>query len=108
MPAHPEQAPRAKACVATFRAAAAYDVIWVSLGSGGGGIPRVALLDDPAYEVLFAGPYPVRASGPRIVETFLEIGLFPFLPPGILGDPRPPAVQRTPTPHRVVAARPTH
>src|SRR5260370_39032167 len=42
MPAHPEQVPPAKACVATFRAAAAYDVIWGSLGSGGGGRPRFA------------------------------------------------------------------
>src|SRR5258707_10123353 len=52
MPAHPEQAPPAKAQVATFRAAEAYGVIWVSLGSGAPGIPRFELLDDPAYRGL--------------------------------------------------------
>ena len=55
MPAHPEQLPPAKACVATYHAAEAYGVIWVSLGSGAHGIPRFELLDDPAHSVLMAG-----------------------------------------------------
>src|ERR1700730_16002461 len=92
MPAHPEQLPPAKARVATFHAAAAYGVIWVSLGGGATGIPRFELLDDPAYQVLMAGPYRVRASGPRIVENFLDIGHFPFVHEGILGDRARPAI----------------
>ena len=93
MPAHPEQVPPAKAQVGTFLAAAAYDVIWVSLGSGARGIPRFELLDDPAYRVLIAGPYRVKASGPRIVENFLDIGHFPFVHEGILGDRARPEIE---------------
>lgn len=93
MPAHPEQVPPAKARVATFHAAAAYGVVWVSLGSGSGGVPRFELLEDPAYQVLIAGPYRVRASGPRIVENFLDIGHFPFVHEGILGDRARPEIE---------------
>ena len=93
MPAHPEQLPPAKARVATYHATEAYGVIWVSLGTGGQGIPRFELLDDPAYKVLIAGPYHVGASGPRIVENFLDIGHFPFVHEGILGDRARPEIE---------------
>ncbi|MEA2643261.1 MAG: hypothetical protein QOG08_287 [Chloroflexota bacterium] len=93
MPAHPEQTPPAKACVATYRAAEAYGVIWVSLGTGAQSIPRFELLDDAAYKVLLAGPYRVAASGPRIVENFLDIGHFPFVHEGILGDRARPEIE---------------
>ena len=88
MPAHPEQVPPEKARVDTFRAAEAYGVIWVTLGSGAHEIPRFELLDDPAYQVLLAGPYRVRASGPRIIENFLDIGHFPFVHEGSWGTER--------------------
>src|SRR5258708_26400410 len=86
MPPPPEQPPPAKARVATFHAAAAHDVVWASLGSGARGIPKFELLDDPAYRVLIAGPYRLKASGPRIVQNSLDIGHFPFVHEGILGD----------------------
>jgi phenylpropionate dioxygenase-like ring-hydroxylating dioxygenase large terminal subunit len=92
MPAHPEQVPPAKAQVATYRAASAYGVIWVCLGGGAHEIPRFDLLDDPTHQVLLAGPYHVRASGPRIVENFLDIGHFPFVHEGILGDRTRPEI----------------
>jgi phenylpropionate dioxygenase-like ring-hydroxylating dioxygenase large terminal subunit len=93
MPAHPTQAPPAKARVATFRAKAAYGVVWVTLGSGNTEIPRFALLDDPTHQVLMAGPYRVRASGPRVIENFLDVGHFPFVHEGILGDRARPEIE---------------
>jgi phenylpropionate dioxygenase-like ring-hydroxylating dioxygenase large terminal subunit len=93
MPAHPEQAPPAKAQVATYRAAVAYGVIWLSLGAGGHDIPTFELFDDPTHQVLLAGPYRVKASGPRIVENFLDIGHFPFVHEGILGDRARPEIE---------------
>lgn len=86
IPAHPAQAPPAKARAATYRAAVAHGVVWVTLGSGATAIPTFDLLDDPAHRVLAAGPYRVRASGPRIVENFLDVGHFPFVHEGVLGD----------------------
>src|SRR5207302_1170488 len=92
MPAHPEQTPPAKACVQVYRTAVAHGLIWVSLGSPAGGVPSFELLDDPAYRVLRAGPYRVKASGPRIVENFLDVGHFPFVHEGILGDRARPEI----------------
>lgn len=86
IPAHPEQAPPSKARTATYRAAVAHGVVWVTLGSGASGIPTFDLLDDPNHHVLPAGPYRVGASGPRVVENFLDVGHFPFVHEGILGD----------------------
>jgi len=93
MPAHPEQVPPAKACAVTYRAAAAHGVIWLNLGTGANQIPTFELLEDPAHRVLMAGPYRVKASGPRIVENFLDIGHFPFVHEGILGDRKRPEIE---------------
>jgi len=93
MPAHPEQTPPAKARVTAYRTATAYGVVWVSLGSGEAALPRFELMEDGAHQVLLAGPYRVRASGPRIVENFLDVGHFPFVHEGILGDRKRPEIQ---------------
>jgi phenylpropionate dioxygenase-like ring-hydroxylating dioxygenase large terminal subunit len=93
MPAHPDQSPPAKAKVATFRAAAAHGLVWVTLGTGAHEIPRFELMEDPSHQVLMAGPYRVRASAPRIVENFLDIGHFPFVHEGILGDRARPEIE---------------
>ena len=92
MPAHPEQTPPAKACVDAYRAAAAHGVVWVTLGVGASPIPGFELLSDPAYKVLLAGPYRVKASGPRVVENFLDVGHFPFVHEGVLGDRSRPEI----------------
>src|ERR1051326_3001801 len=92
IPAHPEQSPPAKARVTVYRAAAAYGVVWATLGGGSAQIPRLELLEDGQHHVLMAGPYPVRASGPRLVENFLDVGHFPFVHEGILGDRKRPEI----------------
>jgi len=92
MPAHPEQAPPARACVTVYRARSDYGVVWVTLGSGANDLPRFELLDDPGHQVLKAGPYRVRASAPRVVENFLDVGHFPFVHEGILGDRSRPEI----------------
>ncbi|SRR5712692_2315042 len=92
MPAHPGQTPPAKACVQVYRTAVAHDVVWVSLGSPTAGVPTFELLEDSRYQVLRAGPYRVKASGPRVVENFLDVGHFPFVHEGILGDRSRPEI----------------
>ena len=92
MPAHPEQTPPAKACVTVYHAQGNYGAVWVSLGSGDAALPRFELLDDPEHNVLMSGPYPVRAAGPRVVENFLDVGHFPFVHEGILGDRARPEI----------------
>jgi phenylpropionate dioxygenase-like ring-hydroxylating dioxygenase large terminal subunit len=92
MPAHPEQTPPAKACVTAYHAREKYGVVWACLGSGASGIPSFSMFDDPSHKVLMAGPYRVRASGPRVVENFLDVGHFPFVHEGVLGDRARPEI----------------
>jgi len=92
MPAHPEQKPPAKARVTTFRATEANGVVWATLGSGANPVPTFELMGEPSHQVLMAGPYRVHASGPRIVENFLDVGHFPFVHEGILGDRSRPEI----------------
>jgi phenylpropionate dioxygenase-like ring-hydroxylating dioxygenase large terminal subunit len=92
IPAHPEQAPPVKARVVTYHAKPAHGVVWVTLGTGATEIPTFELLENPAYRVVMAGPYHVKASGPRIVENFLDVGHFPFVHEGILGDRARPEI----------------
>src|SRR5205807_297825 len=72
--------------VATYQAKARHGVVWVTLGSGATDIPAFELMDDPGHNVLMSGPYHVKASGPRVIENFLDVGHFPFVHEGILGD----------------------
>jgi phenylpropionate dioxygenase-like ring-hydroxylating dioxygenase large terminal subunit len=92
MPAHPDQTPPAKACVEVYRTALAHGIVWVSLGAGSAAVPTFELMEDPAYRVLMSGPYHVKASGPRVVENFLDVGHFPFVHEGILGDRSRPEI----------------
>lgn len=86
IPAHPEQSPPTKARTRAYRARVAHGAVWVTLGSGAAGIPTFELLEGRDHHVLPAGPYRVRTSGPRVIENFLDVGHFPFVHEGILGD----------------------
>jgi phenylpropionate dioxygenase-like ring-hydroxylating dioxygenase large terminal subunit len=92
MPAHPEQTPPAKACVDVYRAAVRHGVVWVALGDGASSIPTFELMEDGGHQVLMSGPYRVHASAPRVVENFLDVGHFPFVHEGILGDRARPEI----------------
>lgn len=93
IPAHPGQAPPQKARVKTYQARVQYDLVWVSLGQPQHDIPPFPEWADPSYRKLLCGPYTLTASGPRVVENFLDIGHFPFVHEGILGDPKFPEIE---------------
>ncbi|MCS6825523.1 MAG: aromatic ring-hydroxylating dioxygenase subunit alpha [Caldilinea sp.] len=92
IPAHPDQVPPAKARVKPYHARVQYGLIWVCLGEPGGDVPPFPEWEDSAFRKILCGPYPVRASGPRIVENFLDIAHFPFVHEGILGDKAHPEI----------------
>ena len=48
--------------------------------------------DDESFRKVHCGPYAVEASGPRLVENFLDVAHFPFVHQGLLGDPAHPDV----------------
>ena len=93
MPAHPDQTPPARARVATYHAKARHGLVWATLGSGAAEIPTFELMESASHQILAAGPYRVRASGPRVVENFLDVGHFPFVHEGVLGDRARPQIE---------------
>jgi phenylpropionate dioxygenase-like ring-hydroxylating dioxygenase large terminal subunit len=93
IPAHPEQAPPGKARVKTYLTREQYGMVWVCLGQPAQEPPPFPEWDDPAFRKIFCGPYALRAAGPRIVENFLDVGHFPFVHEGILGDRARPEIE---------------
>jgi nitrite reductase/ring-hydroxylating ferredoxin subunit len=92
IPALPDVPPPRKARVRTYRAIERYGLIWVSLGQPAHEVPPFPEWEDAGFRKLLCGPYAVEASGPRIVENFLDIAHFPFVHEDVLGTPERPEI----------------
>jgi phenylpropionate dioxygenase-like ring-hydroxylating dioxygenase large terminal subunit len=84
----------AKARVAAFRAQERYGLIWAALEEPRWPLPEVPELEDGAWAVVTAGPYTWECDAARQVENFTDFGHFPWVHPGLLGDPSRPVVPR--------------
>jgi vanillate O-demethylase monooxygenase subunit len=68
-----------------------YGLVWVCLDEPTGAVPAFPEAADPAYRLTAPREYPAwRASAPRIVMGALDDTHFPWVHPGILGDPAHP------------------
>jgi phenylpropionate dioxygenase-like ring-hydroxylating dioxygenase large terminal subunit len=92
IPALPDAPPPRKARVKTYRALERYGLVWVSLGDPAHDVPPFPEWHDGGFRKLLCGPYVVDASGPRIVENFLDVAHFPFVHENILGTPERPEI----------------
>jgi phenylpropionate dioxygenase-like ring-hydroxylating dioxygenase large terminal subunit len=93
IPAHPTLEPPQRAQARTYRCQERYGLLWVCLGSPEQEVPVFQEWDDPAFRKIACGPYRIRANGPRIIENFLDVGHFPFVHEGLLGDAARPEIQ---------------
>lgn len=84
----------AKARVAAFRAQERYGLVWVALEEPRWPLPEVPELEDGGWAVVTAGPYRWQCDAARQVENFTDFGHFPWVHPGLLGDPERPVVPR--------------
>jgi phenylpropionate dioxygenase-like ring-hydroxylating dioxygenase large terminal subunit len=83
-----------KAVVKGYQAKEQYGLVWVSLGEPGQGIPPFPQWADPRFRKVLGGPYRgIQASGPRIIENFLDVAHLPFVHEGILGDKSHPEIE---------------
>lgn len=92
IPAHPDQRPPSRARARAFRAVEAYGFVWACLGEPARGVPPLEEHGDPSFRKIYCGPYRFRASGPRVVENFLDVAHFPYVHSGFLGDPARPEI----------------
>jgi len=87
IPAHPEQAPPARARVDRFASQEKYGLVWVCLGTPSGDLPSFPEGDLPEFRLVPTGPYRFHAQGPRIIENLLDVAHLPTAHAGMLGDP---------------------
>jgi vanillate O-demethylase monooxygenase subunit len=81
-----------KARVRAFGAQERYGLIWVALDEPRWPLPEVPELEDDGWAVVSAGPYRWQCDAARQVENFTDFGHFPWVHPGLLGDPERPVV----------------
>jgi phenylpropionate dioxygenase-like ring-hydroxylating dioxygenase large terminal subunit len=85
-PALPGVTPPDKAAARIYAVDEKYGLIWVCVGEPRCGVPPFPEYADVNLRKVLCGPYTVAASGPRIVENFLDMAHFPFVHGGILGE----------------------
>jgi phenylpropionate dioxygenase-like ring-hydroxylating dioxygenase large terminal subunit len=88
-----------KARVDAFRCVERHGLLWVALDEPRWDLPDIPELGDPDWIVVRAGPYTWNADASRQLENFTDFGHFPWVHPGLLGDPERPVV-----PHHTVEA----
>ena len=84
----------AKARTPVYRCQERYGLIWVCLGADepAYALPEIPELESGAYKVVNTGPFAWRCDASRQVENFTDFGHFPWVHPGLLGDPDRPVV----------------
>ena len=81
-----------KARVASFQCQERYGIVWVTLEEPRWPLPDVPELEDSEWVRVETGPYSWAADASRQLENFTDFGHFPWVHPGLLGDPERPIV----------------
>jgi phenylpropionate dioxygenase-like ring-hydroxylating dioxygenase large terminal subunit len=85
-PAHPEQRPPPTAHTKVYPTREEYGYVWASLGRPPANLPYFPEWSDSNYRKIVCRPFVYKAGAPRAVENFLDVGHFPFVHQGLLGD----------------------
>ena len=89
--ADPTRIPK-KARIGAFQCVESHGLIWVGLEDPRWPLPDVPELAEHDWTVVTAGPYTWSADASRQLENFTDFGHFPWVHPGLLGDPSRPVV----------------
>jgi phenylpropionate dioxygenase-like ring-hydroxylating dioxygenase large terminal subunit len=82
-----------KARVVAYACEEALGLLWVTMEPPARyALPDAPELDDPDWIVVSAGPYAWNCDASRQLENFTDFGHFPWVHPGLLGDPSRPVV----------------
>lgn len=69
-----------------------YGLIWVSLREPLYPLPEIPEFDDKTWKLVNTGPFDWDSDASRQVENFTDFGHFPWVHPGLLGEPERPEV----------------
>lgn len=82
----------AKARVPSFACTDRYGLVWVALDEARWPLVEIPELEQQAWRRVPTGPFPWKSDASRQLENFTDFGHFPFVHPGLLGDPQRPLV----------------
>ncbi|HJR39664.1 MAG TPA: aromatic ring-hydroxylating dioxygenase subunit alpha [Nocardioidaceae bacterium] len=77
----------AKARATAYRCEERYGLVWVAMDEPRWPIPELRELESPGWRTVFCGPYSWESEASRQIENFTDLGHFPWVHPGLLGDP---------------------
>jgi phenylpropionate dioxygenase-like ring-hydroxylating dioxygenase large terminal subunit len=92
IPSRPDMIIPSKARVEKFSCQERYGLVWVCLGEPRAPVAPLPEWDEPGFSHHLIGPLFWRCSAARATENFSDLGHFPWVHPGILGDPDYPEV----------------
>src|SRR5204862_6762251 len=81
-----------KARIGAFTCVESHGLIWAALEEPRWDLPDVPELAAEGWTVVTAGPYTWSSDASRQLENFTDFGHFPWVHPGLLGDPSRPVV----------------
>lgn len=81
-----------KAKVPAYQACEKYGLIWVVFEKPRSALPEVPELTEDSWKIVKTGPFQWKSSSARQIENFTDFAHFPFVHPGLLGDPDRPNV----------------
>lgn len=84
----------AKARTPVYQCQERYGLVWVCLADGESAyaLPEIPEFESGVYKVVNTGPFAWQSDASRQVENFTDFGHFPWVHPGLLGDPDRPVV----------------
>lgn len=93
---HIPQAPKikipAKAMTPKYHCQERFGLVWVALTDPIYELPDVREYGKPDWKFVTTGPFEWQSDSSRQVENFTDFGHFPWVHPGLLGDPERPQV----------------
>ena len=92
IPQNAETAIPSKARVPRYRVVERYGLIWAALEDPVFPLPDVPELENEAWKLVLTGPFDWHSDASRQIENFTDFGHFPWVHPGLLGEPNRPIV----------------
>lgn len=92
IPQAPDAAIPPKAKTPTYHCQERYGLVWVALNAAVYDLPGIPEFEIDSWKWVKTGPFPWQSDSSRQVENFTDFGHFPWVHPGLLGDPERPKV----------------
>lgn len=87
IPQAPDTKIPTKAKTPTYHCKEKFGLVWVALLDPVYPLPEIPELENGQWKVVETGPFEWKSDASRQVENFTDFGHFPWVHPGLLGDP---------------------